>query len=99
MRQCNQPAGLLRALQVPNGAAGFYLLGRIYQLSNRHSAAIAYYSTAVQLDPMMWSAYEELCSLGARAGRGRHGGRGRPGGGNLSWQAHWNAGLWALSGL
>lgn len=51
--------------KVPNGAAGFYLLGRIYQLSNRHSAAIAYYSTAVQLDPMLWSAYEELCSLGA----------------------------------
>ena len=55
---------VLFLLQVPNGAAGFYLLGRIYQLSNRHSAAIAYYSTAVQLDPMMWSAYEELCTLG-----------------------------------
>ena len=27
------------ALQVPNGAAGFYLLGRINQLSNRHIAA------------------------------------------------------------
>ena len=50
---------------MPNGAAGFYLLGRIYQLSNRHSAAIAYYQTALQVDPMLWSAYEELCALGA----------------------------------
>lgn len=53
------------ASQVPNGASGFYLLGRIYQLSNRHSAAIAYYATALQLDPMLWSAFEELCALGA----------------------------------
>jgi hypothetical protein len=51
--------------QVPNGGAGFYLLGRIHQLSNRHSAAIAYYSTALQLDPMLWCAFEELCGLGA----------------------------------
>ncbi|EFN54950.1 hypothetical protein CHLNCDRAFT_24117 [Chlorella variabilis] len=53
------------ASRVPNGGAGFYLLGRIHQLSNRHSAAIAYYSTALQLDPMLWSAFEELCGLGA----------------------------------
>eukprot|EP00887_Chlorella_sp_A99_P004840 scaffold4.g4840.t1 len=53
--------------QVPNGAAGFYLLGRIYQLSNRHSAAMHYYNSAVQLDPMLWSAFEELCVLGADA--------------------------------
>lgn len=53
------------ALQVPNGGAGFYLLGRIHQLSNRHSTAIAYYSTALQADPMLWSAFEELCALGA----------------------------------
>jgi anaphase-promoting complex subunit 3 len=51
--------------RVPNGAAGHYLLGRIYQLSNRHSVAITHYATAVQLDPMMWAAYEELCALGA----------------------------------
>lgn len=53
------------AAQVPNGAAGFYLLGRIHQLSNRHSAAIAYYSAALQQDPMLWGAFEELCALGA----------------------------------
>lgn len=40
-------------------------MGRIYQLSNRHSAAIAYYTTALQADPMLWSAFEELCVLGA----------------------------------
>lgn len=51
--------------RVPNGAAGYYLLGRIFQLSNRHSVAIAYYNTALKLDPMMWCAYEELCVLGA----------------------------------
>ena len=56
---------LLAGMQVPNGAAGLYMLGRIYQLSNRHSAAIAYYNTALQRDPMLWSAYEELCVLGA----------------------------------
>ncbi|PRW57027.1 CDC27 family isoform 1 [Chlorella sorokiniana] len=53
------------AMRVPNGGAGFYLLGRIHQLSNRHSTAIAYYSTALQADPMLWSAFEELCALGA----------------------------------
>lgn len=52
-------------IQVPNGGVGFYLLGRIHQLSNRHSTAIAYYSTALQADPMLWSAFEELCALGA----------------------------------
>lgn len=51
--------------KVPNGAAGLYLLGRIYQLSTRHSVAIAYFGNALQLDPMMWCAYEELCNLGA----------------------------------
>jgi anaphase-promoting complex subunit 3 len=49
---------------VPNGAAGLYLLGRINQLSNRHIAAIAYYNSTLQLDPMMWAAFEELCALG-----------------------------------
>ena len=50
---------------MPNDAAGFFLLGRIHQLSNRHTTAIAYYSSALQLDPMLWGAYEELCALGA----------------------------------
>ena len=51
--------------RVPNGAAGYYLLGRVFQLSNRHNVAIAYYNTALKLDPMMWCALEELCVLGA----------------------------------
>ena len=62
---CTPDAFQPKCAQVPNGAAGFYLLGRIHQLSNRHSAAIAYYTTALQLDPMLWSAFEELCALGA----------------------------------
>lgn len=51
--------------RVPNGAAGYFLLGRCFQLSNRHSVAVAYYNTALKLDRMMWCAYEQLCILGA----------------------------------
>ena len=51
--------------RVPNGAAGYFLLGRCFQLSNRHSVAVAYYNTALKLDPLMWCAYEQLCILGA----------------------------------
>lgn len=51
--------------KIPNGSAGYYLLGRIYQLSNRHNIAIAYFNTALQLDPMMWQSFQELCNLGA----------------------------------
>lgn len=50
--------------QVPNGAAGYYLLGRICVASNRHDAAIQYFSAALTLDPLLWCAYEELCNLG-----------------------------------
>ncbi len=53
------------AARIPNGAAGYCLLGRVYQLTNRHSVAVAYYSAALQLDPMMWAAFEALCALGA----------------------------------
>lgn len=50
--------------QVPNGAAGYYLLGRICVLSNRHESAIQYFAAALTLDPLLWCAYEELCNLG-----------------------------------
>ena len=53
------------ASRVPHGAAGLCLLGKIYQLSNRHANAIAAYNAALILDPMMWCAFEELCTLGA----------------------------------
>ena len=51
-------------LQVPKGSAGYYLLGRICGLTNRHRAAVSYQRAALTLDPLMWCAYEELCNLG-----------------------------------
>ena len=51
-------------VQVPNGAAGFYLLGKICRLTNRHKVAQSYHKAALTLDPLLWSAYEELCMLG-----------------------------------
>ena len=51
-------------VQVPKGSAGYYLLGRICGLTNRHRAAVSYQRAALTLDPLMWCAYEELCSLG-----------------------------------
>lgn len=50
--------------QVPNGAYGHFLLGRIATLSNRHEKAISHFERCLLLNPMMWSAFEELCSLG-----------------------------------
>ena len=48
---------------IPNGAAGVYLLGRVYQLSNRHSLAVREFQRALQMDPLMWCAFEQLCAL------------------------------------
>lgn len=55
---------MLVGVQVPNGAAGFYLLGKICRLTNRHKVAQSYHKAALTLDPLLWSAYEELCMLG-----------------------------------
>ena len=33
-------------------------------MTRREEKAIEYFSTALQLDVLMWSAYQELCSLG-----------------------------------
>jgi len=52
-------------LQVPNGAAGYFLLGQICKMTRRPEKAIEHFSIALRLDVLMWSAYEELCSLGA----------------------------------
>ncbi len=52
------------ALQVPLGAAGLYLLGRVYRLVGRLQDAKEQYARALRLNPLLWSAYEELCSLG-----------------------------------
>lgn len=51
--------------QVPHGAAGFFLLGRICRLTTRHAEAAEHFYTALKLNPLLWSAYEELCQLGA----------------------------------
>ncbi len=51
-------------MQIPNGAAGYFLLGQICKMTRREEKAIEYFSTALQLDVLMWSAYQELCSLG-----------------------------------
>lgn len=51
--------------EVPNGAAGHYLLGKIYRYTDRRKIAIEHFVQAVSLDPLLWAAYEELCILGA----------------------------------
>ncbi|CAM6127393.1 unnamed protein product [Calypogeia fissa] len=51
--------------EVPNGAGGYYMLGLICRLTDRKQAAIGYYTQALTLDPFLWSAYEDLCLLGA----------------------------------
>ena len=51
-------------MQIPNGAAGYFLLGKICRLTKREEKAIEYFSTALRMDVLMWSAYQELCSLG-----------------------------------
>lgn len=53
------------AVQVPNGAYGHFLLGRIAKLTSRNEKAAAHFERCLLLNPMMWSAYEELCALGA----------------------------------
>ena len=48
------------------GAAGLLLLGRIARLTGRQLEAAAHFSAALEQDPLLWVAFEELCSLGAR---------------------------------
>ena len=50
---------------MPNGAHGHFLLGRIARLTNRRSKAIAHFEKCLTLNPMMWTAFEALCSLGS----------------------------------
>lgn len=56
----NEPAA-----EVPNGAAGHYLLGLIYRYTDRRNSSIQHFNQALLLDPLLWAAYEELCILGA----------------------------------
>ena len=63
-----RPAANARATSdVPNGAHGLYLLGRVCKETGRDKAAAAHFADALALDPFMWCAYEELCALGAES--------------------------------
>ncbi|XP_042446956.1 cell division cycle protein 27 homolog B-like [Zingiber officinale] len=52
-------------VEVPDGAAGHYLLGLIYRYMGRQALAIEHLMQALTLDPLLWAAYDELCVLGA----------------------------------
>ncbi|KAL8139779.1 hypothetical protein V2J09_005800 [Rumex salicifolius] len=52
-------------IEVPNGAAGHYLLGLIYRYTDRRKSAVHHFKQALLLDPLLWAAYEELCILGS----------------------------------
>lgn len=52
-------------LEVPNGAAGHYLLGLIYRYTDRRKSAVHHFKQALSIDPLFWAAYEELCILGS----------------------------------
>ncbi|XP_066378264.1 cell division cycle protein 27 homolog B-like isoform X2 [Miscanthus floridulus] len=52
-------------MEVPSGATGHYLLGVIYRFII-HGAQAEFqpaeqFTQALSLDPLLWSAYEELC--------------------------------------
>ncbi|XP_074576933.1 cell division cycle protein 27 homolog B-like [Curcuma longa] len=51
--------------EVPDGAAGHYLLGLIYRYIGRRGLAIEHLMQALAIDPLLWAAYDELCVLGA----------------------------------
>nr|XP_023877762.1 cell division cycle protein 27 homolog B [Quercus suber] len=61
------PANDPNAAEIPNGAAGHYLLGLIYRYTDRRKSAVHHFKQALSIDPLMWAAYEELCVLGAAA--------------------------------
>lgn len=46
------------------GAAESFLVGKIHRMTSRQDSAKKYFASALELDPFMWSAFEELCRLG-----------------------------------
>lgn len=40
-------------------------MGRVHVLSERHATAVSYFQAALRADPMLWAAFEALCTLGA----------------------------------
>lgn len=49
--------------QVPNGAAGIFLLGQICEKQTKKKEAQDYYTKALLMDPTLWCAFEKLCKL------------------------------------
>jgi anaphase-promoting complex subunit 3 len=49
---------------VPNGAAGYNLLGQICLRTGKTNLAIQYFKHSLTLDSCLWSSYEHLCQLG-----------------------------------
>ncbi|GMJ15757.1 hypothetical protein HRI_005244900 [Hibiscus trionum] len=56
----NDPGG-----EIPNGAAGHYLLGLICWYTDRKKSVIHHFRLSLSMDLLLWAAYEELCILGA----------------------------------
>ena len=48
---------------IPNGAAGYYLLGIVCEKLSRKNEAISAFKKSIELDPFMWCSYEKLCKL------------------------------------
>ncbi|XP_049849576.1 uncharacterized protein LOC126319916 [Schistocerca gregaria] len=51
-------------LSVPNGEYGIYLLGVISHRQGNLRHAISLYKKSLELNPLIWSAYDALCQLG-----------------------------------
>jgi anaphase-promoting complex subunit 3 len=45
---------------IPNGAAGYYLLGLIHHKKEKEKDAAYYFNKALELDPTLWWAFEKL---------------------------------------
>lgn len=60
---------------VPNGAAGFHLLGTVCKKTMRTDKAKKYFELSLKFDPMLYDSYHELCEMGValRLGNSRRG--------------------------
>ncbi|XXQ34798.1 Cdc23 domain-containing protein [Plasmodiophora brassicae] len=58
-------ASSIDAGHVPGGANGLYLLGRICLKQNRRTHALTYFARCVEVDRLHWSAYAQMCQMGA----------------------------------
>jgi anaphase-promoting complex subunit 3 len=56
---------------VPNGAAGFHLLGIVCKKTMRMEKAKTYFELSLKLDPMLYESYHELCEMGIALSLGK----------------------------